>query len=944
MITPAELQQLLSQLSNKNSSWATETTLQSIASKIGAIGQANKQLSDGISKGISSIGTETSKVKLSLSDNLQWATDKIGKTFETLSNIKTDLISANFNTVSNGLKNLSTDIKRSHQALSTLISGLSTTSAVLGFLIAKFEESTTMLSGLYGNGVIAQDGLLGLSTAASNAGLTTQNFAELLTKYSNVAIGTGYSRLIKLSKMFADTTNYGSKFIMTNQEAQEALLESMSILQMSGRLRTMSETQVTSATEDYVTEINRLSEATGRNRKEIMAATKEALKLPFSFTLMNSLPEDMKKRFQSVATNMQGVFGDRGKDVFEEFSKFMSVGVSAMGPEMMKLMGGLGGDVSAAMANLKDVTARGGDVDAANFRLLKAFQKIDTQLLARTDPALHAYVIGLQQATKAQYEDSLQLEAMSETDRKRELERRKRDRENAEAQQKVVNTGKAALASMANSIYQVIGALSPALTTAFQALADVTIYIINTIKDSARGIRDWIHKTFFGGTNEPGENKGGANLATAAGILIAGTVGLTLVKTIMGYIFGALAGSVVKGIGKLAGGALGSLGGSTLSKLVGGLLPKLGGGAAAGLAGGGGLIKGLTGLIGLFGSASVIKGAAGIALFSGSIYVLGKALGTFSSIDLDTLYKAGGAIGALALAATAAGIGPVPGFIAAGGLALGVAIGAIGAGIAGAVWLTGNALPTLVEGLEKLSSIDGSALSQVGDGMWELSKGLIALTGAELTKSLSGFATSIIGFFQEDPISKLKRFSEIGQPLKVAADAMQLFSSTLPAAMSALGSFSDIDKAIDVMNKLKETFSTGWFSTRITASDLNSGVFLILKKFADSRDMIRSATEQLNNVGTAAENIDKLRLAMTNFSSASAANVPSQETTTGPVITMNELNIKTLAYYEDSIRKFTELTEKIDQTNSLIDQLRSSSTDNSYRIINAVENSGQRVR
>lgn len=1083
-MTPQEIQQLLSEIQNKGSSWATEKTLQTIAAKIGASEKAAKQIANELGEGIPSIGTEAKKVKINISENLKWATDKLGETFKGLSKIDTTNISSNFKNVSWKLNSFGKEIDKTSPLLSKFVGGLGSTVSVVTFLIEKFQESTTMLTGLYGSGVVAENGILGLSTAASEAGITAQKFAELLTKYSNVAIGTGYARVVKLSKMFADATAYGSKFIMSNEEAQEAILETMSLLQMSGRLRSMSDHQVVNAADDYVSEVNKLSEATGRNRKEIMAATKEALKLPYSFTLLNSLPPEMQKRFQSIATNMAGMFGDRGKDMSEELAKYLSLGVAGLGPEMKLMMTGLGGDVGPAFANLADVAKNGGDEFAATFKLLEAVQKVDTEQLRRTNPELLAYVSGLQQATKAQYEDHKRLMNMSESERKAELDKRKADKANMEAQQKVINDGRAALASMTNSIFQVIGALSPGLTTAFQALADATKYILENMMSFGRTLRDWIHTTFLGGTGDPKEDKRKANMITVVAAVVAGATGLFLVKSVIGLLIGGGLGLLTKGVGKLIGGALPALGGGLLSKLPGaGPLSKLPGG---------GPLKGLASTVGKFGTMKFLKGAAGLTVLAAATFGIAKALQTlndvnwsslvkgtvaigglismavladkmgpkllkgslslsvalgaislaiwgsaealkkfqeiewetlakagtaigaltlaaslipagqviaggaalgiaigaiggammlageglakFQNIDWETLAKAGVAIGAIALASALAGSGPQAIAIAAGGAAIGIAIAAIGAGIAGAAWLIGSTLPTLTQGLENLAALDYNALSSVGGAMKDLSVGLLALGGAQLVEGLSGFATGIINAFREDPIDKLKRFAEIGQPLKVAADALKTFSEVLPSAMSALSSLRDADKAIEVMNKLKASFSTGWFSTTITNADLEKGIFLILRKFADNREMIsnavdafqrlstlsnismpitqlRDALQSLNalvstsgNINLTIDGINRLRLAMNNLSTAGSDTAATPGTPTGPTITMNELNLKTVQYYEDSIKKFTELNDKIERTNVLLEVLRTSNTDNSNRIVTAVSSSGQRVQ
>jgi len=1073
------LDQLLKQLKIPTGGWATEATLASLAAKMGSSLKDNEKLAEAIDDSVYNIGDGAKKVKISLGEELKLTTTSVVKTLDELTKVDTTSIASNLTSLSSDLKWTGQLIKTSHPIWSKLIGNLSMASGVLGFLIAKFEEATTMITGLYSNGILAQNGLAGLATSASDVGLPVRKFAELLTKYSNVAVGMGYSRLMKLSKMFADSTNLGSKFIMTNEEAQEALMESMSIMQTTGRLRTMSELQMSGAAEDLIVQINKLSEATGKNRKEILAGVKEASKTPDAFALLNKAPSEVKERLEKIMAQMQGVFGKQGTEMFEEFAKAMLYGPAAMSEDFKKLMTEVGGDFGTYWNELITIAESGGDVKTALDKMTASIHNIDTTQWAASEKmkALQSKIVGLKDTSTTYINNLRRLANMTEEQREQEKKERARAEADAQKMSSAINKTQQLLTTLSNSIYLVVDALTPTLTTALESLATGTLWVINKMKEALKPVRDWIHK-FLGGSDDPAESRGPANLAVLAGVLVGGPLLAIMVKKVLGFLIGAGAGMMARGISSLAAAGLSSLGATGLAKLIAPALPKLAGAAATGGLLGGGMLKGLTRMIGLFGSGKVLKGALGLALFSGALYGLAKSLGEFNKVDWTSIGKAGVAIGALtlvvtnlpiaklltggaalsallgaigytmsmvadgllkfqsiepatfvkagvaigAIAVAAAVAGPLAVPIIAGGAAIGVALAAIGAGIAAASWLMGNTLPTLVEGIGKFANLDGNALKATGDGMFELSKGLLALTGAKLVESLGSFVTNFLKIFSEDPITKLKRFAEIGEPLKVAADALKLFADTLPVAITAFDSLSNVDRAINVINQIKQAFSSG---SRINEASLNQGIFLILKKFADNRDMITNATDALqnlsnignildsvtsirnvigmltpqmatsfnqwmntffaqnpaarfrelasiagdivttadsisrlqtafsellstmskpNDIGNAVENINRLRLAMNNFTTAQSAGVVSQERTASPVITLNELNVKTIAYYENSIKKFEELNDKIEKTNILIDQLKSSNTENSYRIVNAIESRSSVVR
>ena len=95
--------------------------------------------------------------------------------------------------------------------------------------------------------------------------------------------------------------------------------------------------------------------------------------------------------------------------------------------------------------------------------------------------------------------------------------------------------------------------------------------------------------------------------------------------------------------------------------------------------------------------------------------------------------------------------------IIAGGAALGSAIAALGAGIAGAVWITGKALPTFADGMKAFNDVNGKNLKECGIGLAALGAGLIAM--------------------QVDAILKLFTIFKSKDPLEVVADQLKEFQN-----------------------------------------------------------------------------------------------------------------------------------------------------------------------
>jgi hypothetical protein len=222
---------------------------------------------------------------------------------------------------------------------------------------------------------------------------------------------------------------------------------------------------------------------------------------------------------------------------------------------------------------------------------------------------------------------------------------------------------------------------------------------------------------------------------------------------------------------KYIGDAFGALGGMMGNAFVSMLTnPKvLGAVAAAFLA-----MKAAKGVGGMMGGAGKAAGGAGSAI--------GKGAGAGMK---------GLASGIAAFANPAVAIGAV---------VFGTAIAAIGAGIAGATFLVGKALPTLAEGMKSFEELDGRALIDTGKGMGAIGLGLAAFGAGSAVSGLGnlvgGIAEGITGLFGgDDPLTKLKKFSEAnidGAAVERNAQALVAFSDAMAkqgagAGMTGIG-------------------------------------------------------------------------------------------------------------------------------------------------------------
>jgi len=122
---------------------------------------------------------------------------------------------------------------------------------------------------------------------------------------------------------------------------------------------------------------------------------------------------------------------------------------------------------------------------------------------------------------------------------------------------------------------------------------------------------------------------------------------------------------------------------------------------------------------------------------------------------------------------------------------LGASIIAIGAGIAGATWLMGKALPTFAEGLKSFADLDGDNLVNVAKGIGAIGVAMAAMgTGSAISGvggMLGGLADGITSLFGgKTPFDKLQEFSQLNiDANKVEANATAVVAYS--KAMAALG-------------------------------------------------------------------------------------------------------------------------------------------------------------
>ena len=206
-------------------------------------------------------------------------------------------------------------------------------------------------------------------------------------------------------------------------------------------------------------------------------------------------------------------------------------------------------------------------------------------------------------------------------------------------------------------------------------------------------------------------------------------------------------------------------------------------------------------------AALALKGISGTGLGERARGLFGRGTGETTGAALPTVGGGGGAaaagggggaaiVNALARAPGQALRSAAQGIqafanpqVILGAAGLGAAITAIGAGISGASWILGKALPTLTDGLQGFNDIDGGNLTKVGLGMGAVGVGLAAFgTGG----AIAGVGNLVGGLFDkigdklgvDGPFKKLEDFSKMdikADKVKANAEAFTAFGKAMAA-------------------------------------------------------------------------------------------------------------------------------------------------------------------
>lgn len=260
-----------------------------------------------------------------------------------------------------------------------------------------------------------------------------------------------------------------------------------------------------------------------------------------------------------------------------------------------------------------------------------------------------------------------------------------------------------------------------------------------------------------------------------------------------------------------------------------------------------GIMQGIADGIAALGTMKVVKGVAVIGLLSGVIWAMTNVLDDFSELDWDNIGKGLLMLGGV-IAVTAA-MGKGIGVMLKGA----VALTAIGGGLwvlGQAFQAVGEAFNSFVDGIERLSAIGFSGLTDTAAGIGALALAISAFGAGTAAAGLGTLIGNLLTFGQDSPLEQLQKLADMGDNLMKAAQGVD-------AIGQAMKGFSGVDKdSMKAINEFPWTKATIFAAAGGAMSVNGAKVYNASKTNADEQARVDGVRQQSQPVASVNSNIN----------------------------------------------------------------------------------------
>lgn len=384
----------------------------------------------------------------------------------------------------------------------------------LGLMVTAFgkaanivQDVNNVLREMYAAGVMPVGGFNALADSAIATGLTLRGFAETISKFGAVAVTLGTRRVMEMQVQFARLTRRGADFMMNQEEAQTAFLESLEMMRSSNELTSLNQDQIVARGRTTISMFEQLSLATGRNRDELRRSTASLLNQTRIYGLQRAVgPNDLVRRLMA---NISSEFGAQS-GVISSIIEGMFMGGPALVDDALKpifaVVPGLGDSLTNITNGLRDGSI---NVEEATRRTSAAFANIsDDQMAAirRSLPALYDQIQAFRQSSQAAIDARNAIANMTAEERAAYTAQQEQDKRRQES----MNALQTGLRAISTGISGLLMDLAEPLIPLFTNLGNNITGVVEAMREQLRPymvrFATWIQSTFEGGIGPVIEN------------------------------------------------------------------------------------------------------------------------------------------------------------------------------------------------------------------------------------------------------------------------------------------------------------------------------------------------------------------------------------------------------------------------------------------------------
>lgn len=222
-----------------------------------------------------------------------------------------------------------------------------------GRLFQYFDESIKEYRKVFDIGENFGGSFIKFNIAASTAGLTLEQFSELVKESSSVIKILGTENFVNLNLAMRKSLMEFGSFGFTLDQINEFSSEFLETQRLVGIIYNKSQESLTKEFTELAKNTSLLSRVTGRSARDIMNSGNQTVRNAFTFmNTIAGLPEEMRNRIMVQYQNLSGALSSIfGKDIGDKLTEAIDIG-AASGNIMLGLKEVFGDKLAAILANV----------------------------------------------------------------------------------------------------------------------------------------------------------------------------------------------------------------------------------------------------------------------------------------------------------------------------------------------------------------------------------------------------------------------------------------------------------------------------------------------------------------------------------------------------------------------------------------------------------------